>query len=428
MRNNLKYVFIVILFSGLLNATTISNEAKGAAEAPLFNLLKTTQWDLFMTEFEISMDIGFCGEGSELAIGLKARSIEPIGYFETTKKRLYFPFADFDIDESGGVKSSTDSFDGSGASSTAASGFSKIMMFGSPRTTEDDDSNEGGRDNVVWSHFVYAPIFGMLFKKKMKFLCLSSGDIQIPILSEFLPGYTKDIVFVNMIPQMLMMFSPQGLLTSILDCGASTGVNALHGFVSGENDIAGSGLTDFIDSNNGYDPGNQDNDSNRNDLDESNQDTEDYLNSLRNTMFWTAGCLGFAPVGGYISGDDPGADNELIGYGLLNLLHGASSILPKPFLSKQSNFSLLGGGSETPDGEILSSKDTMCQPEAYPMIIQSQYLVQRAGIPTTGRAHCMGATPAVTTTAANTPQSGDNWVNMIWQYRDYYAFAYFCPK
>jgi len=432
MKKIISIILINLMIISSLNSTTLSSEAKGKAMAPLQNILKTTQWDLFMTEFEITMEQGFCGEGLKKAIGLKATSIEPIGYFETSRKRLHFAFADFDIDEGGDVKtsvsdSSWQSGPDSGSSSSVESAFNKIMMFGSPRSDSDDDANQGGRDNLVWSHFIYAPIFGLLFKKKMKFLCLAGGDIALPVLSEFLPGYTKDIVFINMIPQMIAMFSPQALLTSILDCGASMGVNSMHGFVSGENALDGSELTSFIDDNNAMDPNRESSNSDSREMDEQSMNTEEALNSIRNTMFWNVGCLGFSPVGGYISGDDPGTDNELIGFSMLNILHGASAILPKPLLMKQSNFSVSGTPNGN-DGKPINPMNSMCKPQKYPMMIQSQYLFQRAGMPTTGRAHALGVSGAVSTTAANVPQSADDWVNMVWQYRDYYAFAYFCPS
>lgn len=433
-----KIIGSLILINGLLGAEVLTEDFSGATTAPLLSLLKTTQWDLFMTEFEITMDVGTCGSGIDTALGLKARSIEPIGYFETTKKRFHFPFADFDIEEGGATATSIMSdvmgdseFSGEVSSSldNLSGKLKKIVTFGSPRQTEEDEENEGGRDNIVWSHFIYAPVMGLIFKKKMNFLCLSGGDISLPILSEFLPAYSKDIMYVNMIPQMLMMFTPQGLTSSILDCTASVGVDSLRGFSTQERSSDNNDKTGFIDSTNGFDPNNQGNDSKPADTSGSLLDqTEGYLNALRNTMYWNVGCLGFAPIGGYISGDDPGADNELIGYSMLNLLHGASAILPKPILMKQSNFGLLGNTPKQADGSNLQLMDTMCRPKKYPSMIQSQYLFQRSGVPSTGRAHVIGVTPAITTTAANVPSGGDNWVNMVWQYRDYYAFAYFCPK
>lgn len=430
MKNKILALFLsVTMIGSSLQAatTTVSNEAKGAVVTPLMNLIKTTQWDLFMTEFEISMELGECGEGLDFAIGLKARSVEPIGYFETSRKRLHFAFADIDIDEGRNIKTSVDANGNAPTASGVQSSFDKIMMFGSPRSTNDEDGNQGGRDHLVWSHFIYAPIFGMIFKKKMKFVCLAEGDIALPILSEFLPPYTKDVMFINMIPNQIAMFSPQGLLSTILDCGASMAVNTLNGFVSGEYSLDGAELTSFIADNNSFDPSNQSRNAQNQQLDEGSMDTEDFLNSLRNTMYWSVGCLGFAPVGGYIGGEDPGTDNELIGYSMLNLLHGASSILPKATLMKQTNFTLAGGAPTGSDGKPLSVLDSMCEPQKYPNMIQAQYLFQRAGVPTVGRAHALGVSAAVSTTAANVPQAADDWVNMVWQYRDYYAFAYFCP-
>jgi len=204
------------------------------------------------------------------------------------------------------------------------------------------------------------------------------------------------------------------------------GVNAMHGYVSGESGGMGSELTSFLDEQEAMNPNIQNNNVKPSRSSNIMDDTEDFLNSIRNTMYWNVGCLGFAPVGGYIPANDPGTDADLIAYGFINLLHGASSVLPNPFLLKQTNFSIAGVPS-TGDGREVTSLDSMCSPQKYPMAIESQYVMQRAGIPSIGRAHSLGVSGIVSTTAANTPDSGDDWVNLVWQLRDFYAFAYQCP-
>lgn len=428
MKNILKifFTFSVILISYTSAETkTLDAGSTTKAVAPLLNLIKTTQWDLFMTEFQMYAEWGICNKGSvtKKAFGFKAHMVEPIGYFESSQSRLDFVFADFKIDE--GDTNTVDT----GTDYGEATMLESIIRFGPTR----DIDGEQGRGNLIWSHFIYAPIFGLLFKKKLKFLCLSSGDIALPVLSEFLPPYTNDITYINMIAPMAIMFSPQGLISSILNCGSVMAVNTMHGFVSGANGSLDNSaeLNSFIDDTNALDPNNQDAAANKNPGSSFLDSTEDFLNSIRNTMYWNVGCLGFAPVGGYVPGDDPGTDNELVGYGMMNLLHGASSILPKPLLQKQTNF-LMSGMPKTETNSNtttnVSALDSMCKPRAFPMMIESQYLFQRAGTPTTGDAHCLGVSAAVATPAANTPDSADSWVHMVWEARDYYAFAYQCPK
>jgi len=422
MKKILKIIILsTISISPVLSETqTLDPGNMQKAIYPLLNIIKTTQWDLFMTEFEMKADWGTCGKGFKKAIGFKAHMIEPIGYFETSQRRLDFLFAGFKIDEGDAneVDTGTDYGD-----KTMLSSIDRFM------SARDDGEGSNGRGNSVWSHFIYAPIFGLLFKKKLKFLCLSNGDIALPLLSEFFPPYTNDVVYINMIAPMAIMFSPQGLISSILNCGSTMAVNTMHGFVSGVNGEmeASAELNTFIDDTNALDPNNQDAKANKNPHSGFMDSTENFLNGIRNTMYWNVGCLGFAPVGGYVPGADPGGDNELIGYGMMNLLHGASSILPKPILGKQTNF-LMSGIPKAANGASISALDSMCKPRTFPMMIESQYYFQRAGIPTTGDAHVTGASTAVTTVAANTPTSADGWVNVVWMARDYYAFAYQCPK
>jgi len=361
------------------NANSIPAEERTKLKAPLYNLFKTTDWPVFLREFQISFSLGFCGEGLDKAVGLKAHMIEPVGYFENNKKPLYFPFADLDL---GG----------------------NIIKSGHTRGTI---TSEAGRDEFVWSHFIYFPLFGIIFKKKMPVFCFARGDLALPLINEFMPPYSKDIMFKNMIGQMTFMFTPQGLLSTVLNCAATEGGEILNNGGTQPNgttiDTKAPIVTDTINQEGLAEKG------------------DEYLKFVRNSMYFSVGCLGFAPVGGYVESQDPGTDTELLMYQSINLLHGASTVLPAPFLLKQTNFGMNGG---TNNG--IQVEDTMCAPTKYPMGIESQYVPQRA-FPTVGAAHELGASGITTTSAANVPGSKDSFVNVVWQRRDYYAFAYFCP-
>jgi len=186
------------------NESSIPGETRTKLKTPLMNIFQTTDWTIFLKEFKIELKLGFCGEGLDRAIGLKAHMIEPIGYFENNKKPLYFPFADLDL---GG----------------------NIIKSGHTRATI---SSEGGRDEFVWSHFIYVPIMGMIFKKKIPIFCFSRGDLALPLINEFMPPYSKDLMFKNMIGPMVFMFTPQGLVSTVLNCAATEGSNAIHGYGS----------------------------------------------------------------------------------------------------------------------------------------------------------------------------------------------------
>jgi hypothetical protein len=215
-------------------------------------------------------------------------------------------------------------------------------------------------------------------------------------------------MYKNMIAPMVLMFTPQGLLSTVLNCGATEVMEGVEN--GGETEETNASQDDVVDINENY----------------QTQETladkgVEYLKFVRNSMYFSVGCLGFAPVGGYIESQDPGTDNELLLYQSVNILHGASTVLPAPFLYKQTNFGMAGGKNGG-----VQVMDTMCEPHKYPMGIESQYIPQRA-FPTVGSAHELGASPVTTTTAANVPGSKDNFVMVVWEGRDYYAFAYFCP-
>jgi hypothetical protein len=346
--------------------------------------LKNTDWGYFYKEFELSFTPGLCGKGLDKAIGLKAKMVEPIGYFETTRKPLYFPFADLDL--------------GKGS-------YKNVVTAGSTRSSVREES---GRDEFTNSHFIYAPIMGMIFKKKIPLFCFSNADLSMPFLSEFFPPYKKDVIFKNMIGPMATMFTPQGLMSTFLNCSATIGMEAIHG---------GEPLNKGVlieKQENIY--------SNSMDTDSLKAKGDEALKFIRNSMFYTVGCHGFAPVGGFIPAQDPNIDAELLLYSTLNLLHGASSALPAPFLYKQTNFGMNGGKN----GQGLQVIDSMCAPQKYASAIESQYTTQLV-YPTVGTPHELGAPPLQVSVASNVPGSKDSVVFLVWQRRDYFAFAYECP-
>lgn len=408
MKKFISLALIPFLFTSNLFATTAGLDVndldvgqRTQLKAPLTeNLFKSTQWDLFLTEFQVNFDIGTCGEGLDYRLGFKAHMIEPIGYFETSKKPLYFPFAKFDLD-------------------------GNIMKSGHSRATITEES---GRDEFIWSHFIYAPIMGMIFKQKIKGVCFHGGSVALPLITEMLPPYSRDIMFKNMIAPMIMMFNPQSLVASIIDCAAAETMGVLNGYASGThgnfNEADVTSTTSLYEDSNPNDPSTFPDGSNFSQKSLKDKGI-DYLKFIRNSMYWNVGCLGFAPVGGYIEGQDPGVDQELLMYQSLNLLQGASTVLPAPFLYKQTNFS--ADTSESSKSNSLAILDSMCSPKRYPLGIESQYVPQTA-FPVVRSAHELGMSPVTTTTATNMPGAKDSYVSVVWERRDYLMFAYFCPK
>ncbi len=374
----------------------ISSEERTKLKAPFKNLFKSTQWSLFLQEFEIKWKLGECGKGWEKAWGFKAHLIEPIGYMEVSKKPLYFPFADLDL---GG----------------------KTIKSCQSRA---DSREESTRDNCQYQHFIFAPIMGMIFKKSQKFICFHPGKMLIPVISEFLPNYLVDTMDMKLIPHILAMVSPQAIVSSIINCGATMGSSFIRGYATNQK---GSSKKQFDSTEwaEGYtDPST--NITNNASSDSLVEKGLDKLTFIRNTMYYNLGCLGMHPVGGYIRGIDPGVDASLLAYGTISKLHGASALTQVPILQKQTNF-----GMQITDSTKTKSKskilNTMCAPRDFAIPIESQYVVQRA-YPTVGEAKEFGETPMTLTPFANVPGSKDNYVDILWMRRDYYAGAYKCGK
>ncbi len=349
-------------------------------DTPLYHIFSAVDWGLFFREFEISMELGHCGSGLDFAIGFKAHMAEPIGFMETTKKPMHFPFADLDLGGS-------------------------MIKSGTTRATI---RSEGGRDEFVYAHFIYFPLFGIIFKKKLPIFCFAGGGIEIPFISEMFPPYQKDTMGKMLMGPEVAAYTPQGLLSSVLNCVATFSEDVSNG----NKPVTEEEMEDVVQKVEAF----------KTTQDELESKGQEYLHFIRNSMYFANSCQGFLPIGGYVEGEDPISDAELNFAGVAAVLHGINSAMIKPFLMKQTNFSANTGKlGNTP------IPDTMCSPKKYPLPIEAQYVPQLV-YPTVGNSHENGTTPLNYTTAANVPGSKDSAVFMIWERRDYYAFAYECPN
>lgn len=375
------------------NTVSNSNYSQHKLKAPLQNLFATTQWDLFLREFEMTMEIGTCcnkGDLMSCAVGLKAHMIEPIGYMETTQKPLKFPFAKLDL------------------------GGNVLKGNSLMEATED---NDGGRPVAADAHFIYMPIMGMIFKKKLVFACFHKGDLLIPYMSEFDPTWKQDVYNSKMIPHMIRMFTPQALVSSIFDCVATEVVNGINGYQEGstldltaESMETGGAGGDIVGESNH--------------MDSVSASVKEKMNMVRDTVYYVDGCNGFTPVGGYVHGNDVIQDATLSFHGIMSMLHGVSALSPVSFLSKQSNI-FLNSASFPKSAPSVGNVDTMCRWKDYALPLPSQYLLQLA-YPVVGAAKECGTTGANVSTAKNLPESVNSSAFVVWDRRDYYAFAYFC--
>lgn len=371
-------------------------------QSPLQHLLSSLEWPLFLKEFEITLKLGVCCPDNNFlncAIGFKAHMAEPIGFFETSQSPFYFPFADLHL--------------GNRMKTLLRSNSLMNHSFKSGETTP--------RSVTGQAHFIYLPIFGMIFKKKMNFVCFNKGNLVIPYMSEFNPAWKIDTYYSKFMPQMFIMLTPQGMVSGLFDCIASETVNALHGYSSGyfnpntdtqslNNFVSGQDLTNYT----------------HRDMINASRGVK-FLNNLRDTIFYIDGCNGFAPVGGYVNGDDPIDEATLTFYGIMAQLHGASMLSPVPFLKKQVDMSFDSGLYGTKVTLPSGSPDTWCAPKRFPLPIASQYLLQLA-YPFVAGAKELGVLPPEVSTAHNHPGAVNSSVYYVWERRDYYAFAYECPN
>lgn len=370
----------------------ISPEDRTKLKAPLTdNLFKSTDWSLFLKEFEINWDVGFCGSGLDLALGFRASMIEPLGYMEISKKPLHFPFADLDL------------------------GGNAIKSCSSRGGSEE----EAARDECFYQHFVFAPIMGMIFKKKLKFVCFHQGNIALPIIAEFDPTHLIDIYNMKTIVHIIAMVSPQAIVSSIINCASTMAYSGIKGYATNSTGSSDQEWDSTSWANQYEDP---------NERYENFEDSSTFkrkglesLAFIRNTMYYNLGCLGMHPVGGYSEGNDPVADASLLAYGALSKAHAATAITQIPIVRKQTEF-----GMELL-GDVVSASmpgSTLCKAKNFPLAIETQYVLQRA-YPTVADGKEFGETAMTLSTLANVPGK-DSVVDVLWLRRDYYAFAYWC--
>lgn len=375
------------------------DNANTKLQSPIKNILRSIEWPLFLKEFEITLKPGVCCPDNNVlncALGFKAHMVEPIGFFETSQSPFYFPFVGLHL--------------GNKMKNAVKSNSLMNHFSGTGETTP--------RSVTGYAHFIYFPIMGILFKKKLKFVCFNSGNLLIPYLSEFDPSWRVDVYYSKFMPHMFMMLTPQSMVSGLFDCIASETVNAVHGYSSGyfNSDQNVSIIEEFAS---------KDKASNYVYAGSKKSKSVEFLNSIRDTMFFIDGCNGYAPVGGYVNGDDPISEATLTFYGIMGTLHGASMISPVPFLKKQVEMHFESGLYGPKISIPAKSVDTLCESKRFPLPIASQYLLQLS-YPFVAGAKELGVLPPEVSTAHNHPGAVNSSVYVVWERRDYYAFAYVC--
>ena len=355
------------------------------------NLIQSTAWSLIMSELEFTLKVRTCG----ILPGVEAHMIEPVGYFEYVNEPLNFPFI--------GVKIK-----------------SSAIKFGAQR--ESDAAAEAIRGTSNNTHYVYVPILGLILKKTDDFWCLHRGPVAVKYLSEFDPEYRNDFLKVKMIPHMVAMFSPDNIVSGVVDCIASEVSAQLYGFdveVSPPGDdpdtaVEGYDTQEFFDQ--GYQNGQSDNGT----WSKIKSSSRDTVNTIRNSIYFVDGCNGFASIGGYVDGNDPITDAMLEWNDIDNMVRGGDLLYRIPNMDKQPEIRF---------NPIQSQRNpipsTWCAPRSFPFPIVSETPLQEA-YPVIGGPHEMGQSGASVSTGKYLP-GAEGVVFVVWQRRDYVAFAYLCP-
>ena len=396
------FTLLIVLFSSNLFSQTeytnpefVDNFKKEQAKAlyPLSeNLMGSTAWPLIISELEFTLKIGYCGDFP----GIKARMIEPIGYAERVQKPLNFPFIGM-------------SFGGN------------IQKTASIRESGSDDGGNTMREQTAHSHFIYVPILGLILKKYSDFWCLHKGPMAIPYMSEFDPTYKQDFLYGKMVPDILIMISPDIMLSTIFDCVASEGSNILRGFSV---DLQNVDTDTYMRDNDAFlDTGLSNSERREEDkISKMSDNTLEGFDTIRNSLYFIDGCNGYSGIGGYQDGEDPIKDAAADWHQLSITLRGASALTQTSFLDKQTNITFLPANNDKNPPTLVNS---MCGPRSFRLAIPSEDPLQLA-YPVVGKPYEIGATTVSYGSAKMIPAI-EGVVNVVWQRRDFYAFAYNCP-
>lgn len=363
----------------------ITSEERTELKAPLFNLLNSTAFPVFLKELEVTLKVGICGdELKDKALGFRTAMIEPYGYIETSNKPLFFPFAKLDL---GGNIIKTE-------------------------PARNNDVDEAGRTASYYTHFIYAPILGMLIKKQVKFLCISGGSLIIPVLSEFDPTKNNDLLSSKVFINMVIMMSPVTMVASILDCGATASYSMIKGYSTGDigDDTTTWDSSSWQDSY--QDPENKN--THATTMKDMKSKGLEKLAFIRNSLYMNLGCQGFFNVADAVDGIDPIMDASMLSYTVASKMHGASTISQIPLLQKTTEFP--------------GYPSTLCKPLDYPLSgIESQTVLNIA-YPLPGSGKEQGEIPLNLSSFKNVPQSKDSTVYVFWQRKDILAGAYHCKN
>lgn len=377
-------------YQQLSNSLTGSDGAVEAMKHPMSeNLIGSTAWSLILSELEITLHVEKCGP----LFGLKAHMIEPIGYVERVKQPLNFPFVGISI---------------------KANPIKTAALYESGGNTGGDSV----RSQTANSHFIYTPILGLIMKKKMIFWCLHNGPILLPYLSEFDPSYREDFMYIKMVPQMIAMLSPDVLLSGIIDCIATETSAALYGMtaeIPSDHSIGAYNSYDFQGTAMANGKNNQGT------INKIKGETRSFTDMVRDSMYFIDGCNGFQEMGGYEDGNDVITDTYADWNQMSLFLRGISAMSQTSFLDKQTNITF----NDPKGGDSPTIVNTMCGPKEFPMPIPSENVLQEA-YPVVGGPHEVGETGIAVSTAKNRPAS-EGTVLILWDRRDYAAFAYNCP-
>ncbi|MCK9549461.1 hypothetical protein [Aquamicrobium sp.] len=384
------FVFLFFILIAFVYAETTTGdipatmtEGNSSKKGPFIpdGLDDDVDYSRFWKEYRLVGKPVFCGidKITDGLIGFESTLIEPTMIAETTRTKWRIESLGLDLDlgsssdaANAAIANATSGTSGTNSSyvSTASSTTKKLLETGRSRSADASTSLR------MYNHLFQIPLFHMLFKEKSRgAFCFEGGTTGIVYMSELDPSSNVDLYRLKMMPLLATMLTEQGLVNSIASCVANEAQDILS--PSQQRDSVGRPFRD-----------------------------------VRDIFFYVNGCKGILPLGDYGTNQDPIASAFDIAIGNMHFMSTTSPLFSQTVRSTQNAY----------------SEKILCKPFVGPApFIMSQFAAQVVR-PRVGKVHEMGVTPAESTFFKNDGTTGDNAVLLIWQRRDYAAFAYKCPS
>ena len=332
--NKVKIPLLIMGVSAIFSTASAQPQQLIIPKIPIEKIANGVDYELFAKEFEITGTIKYCqGKDGIKVPGIMTHLIEPVAFVEAVSRPWYFRTINLSISKST---------------------LKTLRKMGTSRTS----------GIHAYYHYIKFPLFSMIIPDNKGLLCFQHGGMDFGYMTETDPTSSIPGVKLRMFADMVQLFSPQGLASTIFDCIATTTA-------------------------------------------QFQERPSKYVSKIRNTFYYNCGCDGITGISqkeGHTQ--DPYTSSVAAVCSTLNLMQYSG------MLKKSTSFSIGG-------------PDTSCSEKIYPRILKTQWKLQPF-YPYTLDSIELGLTGLQWDNFASSGAINDDAVFLLWKRRDYAMGSYNC--